>query len=631
MNHTRIINEDAKSFYQGKNFFAYDYFGCHVSKSENVYKYIFRVWAPNADSVYLVSDFTSWDVGVPLNRINDYGIWEISYESVEDLNGKFYKFKIVNDMEFYYKSDPYAFYSQALTETASIVSEIDGFMWSDDNWLSYRKKSSASNKPINIYEVHLSSWRTKNHNCSSNDVNHYLNYREIADEIAPYVKKMGYTHVQLMPIFEHALDNDMGYKVFGYFAPTSCFGAPYDFMYLVNKLHECGIGVILDWSPICFAENQGLYRNDGDTLYEYVGQLKTDTQNKKTVFFDVGKKQVKSFLISCALFWIRKYHIDGFHLSNTFPMLENLFEQNDCNGTFYKSVIEFYRDLNHIISNEFDDTLIYGDINGHLIKDIDNLGLDYVCNKKSVSNALVYMEESFNGRKYKYDSLTSSVTEMCENKYVMCISHDAVSNGKKSLVDKMFGNYNEKFASIRALLTYIMTIPSKKLLFMGTEFAQFKEWVPHNQLEWFLLEHQKHSEVRLFISELNHFYLDNSELWELDGITSGFEWIERNQADINVLSYKRKALDSSELIVVINFSPTKRENYRINVDQSGNYREVFSSDEARFGGTGNNNKGIIKSAKYLTQTGKFQNYIDINLPALSGVIFHRINGRVRRV
>lgn len=652
----KMINNDAAAYYfhQGTNFYSYDYLGCHEISLNNGYEYIFRVWAPNADSVRLVSDFTSWNIGDEMSKISDGGIWEIKIFSHDRLLGKFYKYKIWNKGNCFYKADPFAFHSQTHMNTASIVANIDGFNWTDDKWMIYRKsqfsKNSGTEKekyynsaPVNIYEIHLGSWKTR-YGKSNADGNHYLNYREIADELAPYVKKMGYTHIELMPIMEHPYDGSWGYQICGYYAPTSRFGTPEDFMYFINKMHECGIGVILDWVPAHFPKDaHGLYEFDGQPLFEYQGKDRMEHKVWGTRFFDVGREEVQSFLVSNAMFWLRKYHADGLRIDAVASMLYLDYDRepgewipNEDGDNKNKEAIAFFKKLNMTVFSEFGDALMIAEESADwqmITKPIflGGLGFNYKWNMGWANDIYEYLETDPLFRKNKHDKLTFPLMYLFNENYITPISHDEVVHGKKSIIDKMFGSYDEKFSTMRAFLTYMMTMPGKKMTFMGTEFAQFREWDYENQLEWFMLEYPRHTEMQRFVSFLNNFYLDNKELWEIDNSYDGYEWIEHSQSDLNVISYKRKAIDLSELIVVINFSPVKRDNYRIKVSKSGSYREVLNSDEFQFGGSGNLNDGIIKTFKNTDSQGKIQNYFNINLPPLSGIILRKVNGRVRRV
>ena len=648
-----LINNDAAAYYfhQGTNYYAYDYLGCHELLAGDKYEYVFRVWAPNADSVRLVSDFTSWDEGMQLNRITDGGIWEIIIPSEVRLLGKYYKFKIWNRGKSYYKADPYAFYSQTNLDTASIVSNISEFTWNDASWLEYRKKAFQKEEgskgekyyysaPLNIYEVHLGSWKTKDGE-STKDGKHYLNYREIADQMAPYVKKMGYTHIELMPVMEHPYDGSWGYQVTGYYAPTSRFGTPDDFAYFVDKMHSCGIGVILDWVPAHFPKDaHGLYEFDGQPLYEYQGADRMEHKIWGTRFFDIGREEVQSFLISNALFWLRKYHVDGLRIDAVASMLYLDYDKdpgewipNEDGSNRNKEAIAFFQKLNTIVFAEFGDVLMIAEESADwqmLTKPIylGGLGFNYKWNMGWANDIYDYVQTDPIFRKYKHDKLTFPMMYLFNENYINPVSHDEVVHGKKSLLNKMFGDYDQKFSSMRAFLVYMMTMPGKKMMFMGTEFAQFREWDYENQLEWFMLRYPRHEEMQRFVSEINNFYLGNKELWEIDNSWDGYEWIETNQSDLNVISYKRMSIDRSELIVVVNFSPVYREDYRVAVDKPGSYKEVLTTDEFRFGGNGLENKGVIKTK---TDPGKTNNYFEINLPPYSGLIFRKSKGRVRRV
>ena len=644
-----IINNNLAAYYfhQGTNYRSYEYLGCHEQTINDEFEYTFRVWAPNADSVRLVSDFTSWDHGEQMNRITDAGIWEFVIRSNERLIGKFYKYKIWNKGNAYYKADPYAFSSQTLKNTASIVSNISNFEWNDRNWIAYKRKQSQKHSdakhyyssPVNIYEIHLGSWKTKNGESNSNG-DAYLNYREIADELAPYVKKMGYTHIELMPIMEHPFDGSWGYQVCGYYAPSSRFGSPCDFKYFVNKMHECGIGVILDWVPAHFPKDaHGLYEFDGQPLYEYQGKDRMEHKVWGTRFFDVGREEVQSFLVSNALFWLREYHVDGLRVDAVASMLYLDYDRdpgewipNDEGNNRNKEAIAFFKKLNTEIFKEFGDTLMIAEESTDwpmITKPVyeGGLGFNFKWNMGWANDMFDYLQTDPVHRKYKHDMLTFPMMYAFNENYIYPISHDEIVHGKKSLVDKMFGSYEDKFASMRAFMTYMMTMPGKKMTFMGTEFAQFREWDYENQLEWFMLDYPKHKEMQKFISELNKFYLANKQLWEIDNSWDGYEWINANQQDLNIISFKRKAIDGSELIIVINFSPVYRENYSIPVEHDV-YQEVFTSDELEFGGAGIKNGKNIKSAQYPQSTQKF---INVNIPSYGAIVLSKKDKRIRRV
>ena len=648
-NNERNANDmGAYLFHQGTNYFAYDYLGCHESIIDGKYIYTFRVWAPNAERVELVADFTAWDNGVELKKITT-GIWEAELQSNISLVGKYYKYKITNHGISHYKADPYAFHSQTNSKTASIVASLDGFEWNDEKWLKYRKSTMHKSDdpkgskyyyqaPLNIYEVHLGSWKTRD-SMATTDGEHYLSYREIADELAPYVKKMGFTHIELLPIMEHPYDGSWGYQVTGYFAPTSRFGSPKDFMYFVNKMHECGIGVILDWVPAHFPKDEhGLYEFDGQPLYEYQGKDRMEHKVWGTRFFDLGREEVQSFLISNALFWLRKYHIDGLRVDAVASMLYLDFDKdpgewipNEDGSNKNKEAIAFFQKLNTKVFAEFDDIFMIAEESANwemITKPVSEggLGFNYKWNMGWANDLYDYIQLDPYFRQFNHDKLTFPMMYAFNENYILPISHDEVVHGKKSLVDKMYGDYDQKFATMRAFLTYMMTTPGKKMMFMGTEFAQFREWDYENELEWFMLKYPRHTEMQRFVANLNNFYLENKQLWEIDNSWDGYEWIATNQGDTNAISYKRKAIDGDELYVVINFSPITRPNYPILVDEDGEYEEVFTTDDFKFGGNGIINNKLIKSKNSPAN----QKYIEINLPALSGVIVRKVSRRVRR-
>jgi 1,4-alpha-glucan branching enzyme len=495
---------------------------------------------------------------------------------------------------------------------------------------------------MNIYEVHLASWKTRNSKSTNNGEN-YLNYKEIADELAPYVKKMGYTHIELMPIMEYPYDGSWGYQVCGYYSPSSRYGSPKDFMYFVNKMHESGIGVILDWVPAHFPKDEhGLYEFDGAPLYEYQGKDRMEHRVWGTRFFDLGREEVQSFLISNALFWMRKYHVDGLRVDAVASMLYLDYDRdpgewipNEDGSNRNKEAIAFFQKLNTLIFGEFNDVLMIAEESAdwpNITKTVNQggLGFNYKWNMGWANDMFDYIATDPLFRKGKHDKLTFPMMYAFNENYIYPISHDEVVHGKKSLIDKMYGDYNSKFSQMRSFMTYMMTMPGKKMTFMGTEYAQFREWDYENELEWFMLKYPRHTEMQRFISHLNKFYLENKELWEIDNSWDGYKWIEANQSDINVISYKRIAIDGSELIIVINFSPVTRENYRINVEKDGKYQEVLSTDEYRFGGNNILNDKPIKSAKYQNESQEKQNYIEIRLPSYGAVILRRIDGRAKK-
>ena len=446
-----------------------------------------------------------------------------------------------------------------------------------------------------------------------------------------------------MPIMEHPYDGSWGYQVGSYFAPTSRFGSPKDFMYFVNKLHEVGVGVILDWVPAHFPKDQhGLYEFDGQPLYEYQGYDRMEHKVWGTRFFDLGREEIQSFLISNALFWFRKYHIDGLRVDAVASMLYLDFDKNpgewlpnDEGDNKNKEAVAFLKKLNSAIFEEFEDALMIAEESTDwpmITKPVSEggIGFNYKWNMGWANDLFEYVSTDPVYRKSMHNKLTFPMMYAFNENYIYPISHDEVVHGKKSLIDKMYGSYDEKFSLMRAFLTYMMCMPGKKMMFMGTEFAQFREWDYSNQLEWFMLDFQKHSEMQSFVADLNNFYLSNKALWEIDNSWDGYEWIETNENEWNIISFKRKSIDKSEFIIVINFAPVTRENYTIKVNKSGNYKEFFNSNEFRYGGNGITNSKLLQTSQYEMQSGEKQNYININLPANSAVILCQESGKLRR-
>ena len=635
----------ADLFHQGTNYASYDFLGVHGEVTENGYAYTFRVWAPNAVNVTLNADFTDWNNGLPLLRESEDGIWSVLVESRESLEGRFYKYAVTGkNGTTHLKADPYAFLSETTVKTASVICDIGNYQWNDAEWLRKRsatvcpkqrgfkpKVNHYYSAPLNVYEVHLGSWRTVDGKCTS-DGEHYMNYRDIADKLAPYAADMGYTHVELMPVMEHPYDGSWGYQVCGYFAPTSRFGSPDDFRYLIEKMHRHGLGVILDWVPAHFPKDEhGLFEFDGEPLYEYSGR-KMEESDWDTRYFDIGRPEVQSFLISNALFWIREYHADGLRVDAVAPMLY-LDRDGDPaemkkNGTYNPAAVDFFKKLNTAVSSEFPDVLMIAEESTDwpmLTKPVKDgcLGFNFTWNMGWANDAIDYVKTDPIARKFKHNKLTFPLMYAFNENYILPISHDDVVHGKKSLVDKCFGEYDDKFACMRTLLMYQMTLPGKKMLFMGTEFAQFREWDYQNELEWFMIDYPRHIEMQRFVKAINRFYLENPELWEIDDTWDGFEWIEADAADLNVISYRRRDKKGHEIIVVLNFAPVVRENYSVKVPKMGRYEEIFTSDRYEFGGRNRMNDDAVRTRTVVNEDGVKQSVVDIILPALSGIILRK--------
>lgn len=621
-------NLPAYLFHQGTNYQAYQYLGAHSQKDHIV----FRVFAPRADAVALVGDFNGWDDSKnPLVRITENGIWETKVSDCQISSALKYKFKVFKDGTAHYKADPYAFYSETLSRTASILFDPFHFQWRDENWLKKRKDNLAHGKrasfsvPINIYEMHLGSWRTQNGNSTENNADAYLNYRQIAQQLIPYLKKMGYTHVELMPVMEHPFDGSWGYQVCSYYAPTARFGNPEDFQFFIDSLHCAGIGVILDWVPAHFPKDEhGLFEFDGSPLYEYEDEHKKEHKAWGTRCFDVGRNEVQSFLISSAMFWLEIYHIDGLRTDAVASMLYLDYDRrpgewspNSEGGNYNLEAIAFFKKLNSAVLSKHPDVMMIAEEStafpGVTLPPYEGgLGFNFKWNMGWANDMFAYLSTDPLFRSGSHDKLTFPMMYAFSERFILPVSHDEVVHGKGSLIQKANADYEGKFATLRAFFTYLMTTPGKKMLFMGCEYGQFREWDYQNQLEWFMTDFEKHDQLQYFVAELNHFYLEHRPLWEIDFSWDGYRWIEANDREHNVISYKRFDLQGHELTVVINFSGTAHRGYALHTGRC-DYRIVFSTEESRFGGS--SRKKMLKN-----RNGQ----INLDLPALSAVILKPI-------
>ena len=563
-------------FHQGTNFASYEYLGAHETYDKEAEKYycLFRVWAPNAIDVALASDKTGWNSPKMMTRATDAGVWEVVLESDTSFVGMRYKYAVTGrDGITHLKADPYGTRAETLKNTASIVcGSLDDFKWGDGEWMANRRRRPENDAakghfyplPMNIYEVHLASWKTVNGETTEEGEN-YISYRDAADRLVPYLKEMGYTHIELLPIMEHPFDGSWGYQVTGYYAPSARFGEPSDFQYFVNKFHENGLGVILDWVPAHFPKDRaGLFEFDGQPLYEYQGHDRMEHKGWGTRCFDVGRNEIQSFLISNALFWMRKYHVDGLRVDAVASMLYLDYDRDpgewipNSEGTNHNlEAIAFFRKLNSAIFGEFPDMLMIAEESTSwpmITKPAyqGGLGFNFKWNMGWSNDMFDYVETDPIFRQYNHAKLTFPLMYAFSENYILPVSHDEVVHGKKSLVDKMFGAYDDKFAGMRAFLVNMMTLPGKKLTFMGCEFAQFREWDFANQLEWFMLDYPRHAEMQRFVKKLNRVYLDSSELWEADDSWAGFNWIYADSADMNMVAYRRYNASGGYVISVVN-------------------------------------------------------------------------------
>ncbi|MBQ3053557.1 MAG: 1,4-alpha-glucan branching protein GlgB [Clostridia bacterium] len=617
MKNTKKILDFLCSFSQGNSSDAYEFLGCHPHENG----YVFRVWAPNAKSVALVGDFNLWNTTANYMVNIGYGIWEgiINNAKIYDA----YKYYIEKqDGTFVYKSDPYAFHTCTRPENSSKVYNIENYKWKDKEY--QKKKKYIYSGPVNIYEIHLGSWKQF-------DDGNFYSYRHMADELSDYVVKMGYTHVELLPVSEYPFDPSWGYQVTGYYAPTSRYGTPEDFMYLVDTFHKKGIGVILDWVGAHFPKDEnGLYEFDGSCCYEKNDSLMNEHPDWNTRIFDYGRNEVKSFLISNVVFWMNKYHIDGIRVDAVASMLyldygrrDGQWRRNKYGGNYNLEAIDFLRQLNAAAFAENPDVLMIAEESTAFPMVTKpgfdgGLGFNYKWNMGWMNDMLDYMSTDPLFRKGKHNNITFSMTYAFSENFVLPISHDEVVHGKCSMIGKMPGDYDDKFNNLRAFYGFMMAHPGKKLLFMGSEFAQFSEWNYEKSLEWFMLEHEKHNKMHNYVKELNHFYLKNSPFWEIDFDWKGFKWISLDDDAQSVISFIRRDKSENEIIVVCNFCPVLREKYKIGVPEKGTYKPVFSSDKLKYGGTGTRLQSV--KTKNTAMHG-YEQSIEIKLPPLSTVYY----------
>ena len=622
-------NEQLYLFHQGTYYQAYEYMGAHPCPDGK--GYVFRTWAPNASKINVVGDFNGWDnTKNPMKKISDGGVWEVVVQDAKQFDK--YKFEIVDKNNYArLKADPYAFMNETNGKTASIVYDIKGYNWNDQGYLKYRNNKNNYESPMNIYEVNFGSWK-KQSDCS------YYTYRMLADELIPYVVDMGYTHIEIMPLTEYPFDGSWGYQVTGYFSPTSRFGEPKDFMYFVDKCHEWGISVIMDWVPAHFPKDDfGLIEFDGSCLYENQGWDRKEHKSWGTRRFDYGRKEVQCFLVSSAMMFLKEYHIDGIRVDAVASMLYLDYDKkpgewipNEFGNNRNLEAVAFLQKLNASIFKEFSNVLMIAEESTAwpLVTkptSVGGLGFNFKWNIGWMNDTLEYISTDPYFRKSIHNKLTFSMFYAFSENFILPISHDEVVYGKCSLLNKMYGDYYQKFKSMRAYLTYMFAHPGKKLTFMGCEFAQFKEWDYQAGIDFCLLDFETHNNMHKFVKALNHFYLETSQLYEEDFSWKGFDWIVPDDNNQNVLVFKRMDKSGNELIYAVNFSTVPQENYDIPVD-SERYTEVFSSDWEEFGGGGTRNGDMVATR----QDYRGKKYkLTIKIPALSGVFLNKKSKEIR--
>ena len=619
-------NEALYLFHEGRYYKAYEFLGSHKSLNKGTEGVFFRTWAPEAKSISVVGDFNSWNDTVHImNKISDNSVWEIFIKDVKNYDN--YRYRIESPYgDKLMKSDPFANHFETAPANSSKYYEMPEYKWGDGKWTTNKQKSHFES-PMNIYEVNAGSWR------QYADGN-YFSYIKLAEELIPYVKDMGYTHIELMPITEYPYDGSWGYQVTGYFAPTSRYGTPADFMKFVDECHKAEIGVIIDWVPAHFPrDGHGLYRFDGTHCYEYQDSRKGEHKEWGTSVFDYGKNEVKSFLISSAMNLFDTYHVDGLRVDAVASMLYLDYNRkagewvpNKYGGNENLEAVKFLQELNTAVFKEYPDALMIAEESTAwplvtMPVDKGGLGFNYKWNMGWMNDMFEYISIDPIGRSHNHNKITFSFFYAFSENFIMPISHDEVVHGKKSLISKMPGDYEMKFAGLRTILAYMTAHPGKKHLFMGQEFGQFNEWDYKNELEWLLLAFPVHDTLKGFTKELNHFYLKNSELWEIDFSWEGFSWIVSDDNENSVIVFRRLNKKGEYIIAVCNFCPVYHEKYRFGVPDEGVYIEVLNTDKKEFGGS-----GILNSGKIISRKLEFSGYddsIEIKIPPLSVVFLKK--------
>lgn len=605
---------DANLFHEGTMYEAYEFLGAHFIEKEGRTAVRFAVWAPRAQYVNVIGDFNEWnEFSLPMERIHESGVWHVAVYGVQELDK--YKYRIVAPTgEVRYKADPFAFYAEVRPNTASRVYDLRGYEWNDSRWQKAKDRSDSYTEPMSIYELNLLSWRRGENNS-------ILNYRQIADELVEYLKEMRYTHVELMPITEYPFDGSWGYQVTGYYAATSRFGEPKDLMYFVDRMHQAGIGVILDWVPVHFCkDDHGLRRFDGTDCYEWFDTYKAENNQWDTLNFDYSKPEVVSFLISNAVFWQKVFRIDGLRVDAIAYMLYLDFTgkdiRNASGGRENLDAIKFLRQLNEVVFRYFPKNLMIAEESTAwpLVTAPTNtggLGFNYKWNMGWMHDILKYMEMDPILRKDHQQLLTFTITYCFSENYILPLSHDEVVHMKKSLLDKMPGTYEQKFAQLRLLYAYMFAHPGKKLLFMGGEFGQFAEWNEWQSLDWHLLDYEMHRKMQTFTSTINDTYRKTKELYEEDTSFAGYEWVEHENNQESIIAFNRMDSQGNKLLCIYNFTPVPRPRYPVGVDALGNYSIVLNTDLEKFGGETKRNP--YYRAKN-TPDGEKPYSIDVDIP-----------------
>ena len=619
---------DISLFNDGQHYNIYEKMGAHPMTVDGVDGVLFAVWAPNADRVSVVGDFNNWDGRIhPMRKLDYSGIFELFIPG--KLVGEIYKYEIcAKSGAVFMKSDPYAFSSELRPANASRIVDLS-YKWKDSKWMNGREERDADSKPMAIYEMHLGSWKRPE------DGREFFNYRDIAVQLADYLTMMNYNYVELMPVMEYPYDPSWGYQVTGYYAPTSRYGEPADFMYFVDYLHSKGIGVIIDWVPAHFPKDEhGLGRFDGTCLYEHEDPRRGEHPHWGTYIYNYGRNEVKNFLIANALYWAEKYHVDGIRMDAVASMLYLDYGRNGgewipniYGGNENLEAIDFIKELNHKMHELHKGVLMIAEestawpMMTHSV-DEGGLGFDYKWNMGWMNDFINYIKLDPLYRKYHHNDLTFSMVYQYSENFVLVLSHDEVVHEKGSMITKMPGGYEDKFSNLRVAYGYMMTHPGKKLLFMGQEIAQFAEFNEASEVDWSLFEFDAHVFMQGYVKELNKLYNTEPALYELDSSPEGFEWINCNSANTSLLSFMRKGKKEEDTLVIIcNFTPINHKAYKLATPSGGKWQEIFSSDNLKYGGEGRNNK-VVKQAKKEACDG-LEHHIAINVPPLSISVFKK--------
>ncbi len=627
-----LPKNELKKFNLGTNYKVYEYLGAHKDKIEGVEGVRFAVWAPYAERVSVVGDFNFWDGRRHMmSRVENTGVFELFIPGLKE--GELYKYEIKrSDGTNVLKADPYAYAAQKRPDNASVIWDIENYKWSDGKWLEERKELQSEKSPISIYEVHLGSWR-KPEIEGVEEKEAFYTYRELAPLLASYVKEMNYTHIELMPVMEHPFDGSWGYQVTGYYAPTARYGTPDDFMYFVDYMHREKIGIIIDWVPAHFPKDEfGLAKFDGTCLYEHLDPRKGEHPHWGTLIYNYGRPEVKDFLISNAIFWAKKYHIDGIRMDAVASMLYLDYGKNDgewvanmYGGNENLEAIEFLRELNTQLKKTDKSVMVIAEestawpmITGDIKH--DGLGFDYKWNMGWMNDFTGYMQCDPYFRKNNYHQLTFSMIYNYSERFILVLSHDEVVHGKRSMISKMPGDEPERFANLRAAYAFMTAHPGKKLMFMGQEYAHYREWSEERQLDWASLLDSKHKQMQDFVKALNKLYVTERAFHELDYNTEGFEWIDNLSYEKSICAFVRKGSRAQDMfLVVCNFDTISYDEYNVGVPKAGKYKEILNSDDEAYGGKGFVNSRVKTSKK--SECDGRENSIVIKLAPLSVAIF----------